>query len=321
MAAGPRAGRNQGPRAAPSFASRLSDFALGVLVGLSIVALESGRPRPPEAATQESASSETLGLAAVLQRSWAEFNADQIPAVAAGATFFCLLALFPALGVFVSLYGLFANVEQARSYVLDLRGVLPGGAISVLVDQLDRLARTPHSRLGWTFGISLLLSIWSSNAGMKSLIAGLNAAYGVRERRNFITLNAMSLSLTLCAILAALAAAVFLTWLSVIGLTGSPLAIFIQWVVLLSLVFVVLSVLYRFGPCRVRPSWRLITPGSGFSAVTWLVMSMLFTLYVANFGHYDRTYGALGAVIGFMTWIWLSLCVVLMGAELNSHFE
>ena len=83
----------------------------------------------------------------------------------------------------------------------------------------------------------------------------------------------------------------------------------------------VLSVLYRYGPCRAHARWRWITPGSAFAALAWLAMSMLFTLYVANFGHYDRTYGSLGAVVGFMTWIWLSLAVVLLGAELNSELE
>jgi membrane protein len=188
-----------------------------------------------------------------------------------------------------------------------------------LTDQLDHLASTPHVQLGWTFAISFLLSIWSSNAGMKSLIAGLNVAYEVKEHRNFFLLNAISLGLTLGLILVALAVAAFLAWLSLIGLTQSLWALAIQWVVMMGVIFLGLSVLYSYGPCRPRSAWRCITPGSAFSAVTWLVVSLLFTLYVANFGHYDRTYGALGAIVGFMTWIWLSLCVVLVGAELNSN--
>lgn len=81
------------------------------------------------------------------------------------------------------------------------------------------------------------------------------------------------------------------------------------------------SVLYRYGPSREHARWRWITPGGIAAAIGWLVMSVLFSWYVANFGHYDRTYGSLGAVIGFMTWIWLSLIVILFGAELNSELE
>lgn len=305
---------------APSTPSRLTAFAVGVLTGLSIVAFDDRRPQPPIPETLEKKEgADSAGLVAVLRKTWSDFNEDQIPAVAASATFFCLLALFPALGVFASLYGLFADVTEARSYILDLQGVLPGGAITVLTDQLDRLARTPHVRLGWTFAISFLLSIWSANAGMKSLIAGLNVAYEVKEHRNFFTLNAISLCLTLGLILVALAVAAFLAWLTVIGLTKSPLALAIQWVVLMGVIFLGLSVLYSYGPCRPHAGWRCITPGSAFAAVTWLIMSLLFTLYVANFGHYDKTYGTLGAIVGFMTWIWLSLCVVLLSAELNSN--
>jgi membrane protein len=285
-------------------------------------AASSGTPIEGQVETRATLSPrEYLSWAGVLQRTWSEFQSDHIAAVAGGATFFCLLAIFPALGVFVSLYGLFANVEQARQQVLDLGGVLPQGAVSILSDQLDRLAHTPHIRLGWTFALNLVLSLWSSNAGMKSLIAGLNVAYEEQERRKFIALNAVSLALTLGGLLAAFAAAAFPAWLALVGPAASPWVLVLQWAVQLALVVVGLSVLYRYGPSRARPSRRWITAGSAFSAIAWLMMSVIFTVYVAYFGRYDKIYGALGAIIGFMTWIWLSLCVVLLGAELNSQFE
>ena len=90
------------------------------------------------------------------------------------------------------------------------------------------------------------------------------------------------------------------------------------FLVLASLLF---SLLYRFGPCLPDPHWRWITPGGVLAAVGWMAMSIAFSFYVANFGHYDRTYGSLGAIVGFLTWIWLSLMVVLFGAELNSEIE
>jgi membrane protein len=257
----------------------------------------------------------------VVWRAWTEFNDDHIPAVAAGATFFGLLALFPALGVFVSLYGLFADVETARLHVLTLRGVLPDGAISVLSDQMTRLAATPHARLGLTFLISFVLSVWSANAGVKSLIAGLNIAYDEKERRGFLALNGISLAFTLGGVALAALAAALPGWLGKIGLQGSPLIEALRWPLFLASIVAMLSVLYRYAPCRAHPRGRWITPGSLFAAVAWLAMSLLFSLYVANFGTYDKTYGSLGAIVGFMTWIWLSLTVVLLGAELNAELE
>lgn len=257
----------------------------------------------------------------VLRRTWTEFNTDHISAVAAGATFFAILALFPALGVFVSLYGLFGDVEQARQHVLGLEGVLPSGAVTALSEQMTRLAATPHSKLGLTFVTSLVLALWSSNAGTKALIAGLNVAYEEKERRGWIRLNLLSLTFTVGGVVLALLAASLPAALARVGLHAQPASAFIAWPILLACVVGVLSVLYRYAPCRSHARWRWITPGSAFAAGAWLAMSLAFSAYVANFGHFDKTYGSLGAVVGFMTWLWLSLTVVLLGAELNSELE
>lgn len=265
------------------------------------------------------------GWRAVLTRTISEFNRDQIPAAAAGATFFVLLSIFPALGAFAALYGLFADVGEARRQVDALGGVLPGGAVSVIEDQITRLASQDHGRLGAAFLISLAVSLWAANAGIKALIAGLNLAYEQRERRGFIALNLLSLSFTIGAIAFTVAGAAAiaavpdtLTALRAGALVGIS---FLRWPALLVVVMGFLSLLYRYGPCRARARWRWVTPGSGVAAVGWMAMSLLFSWYVANFGHYNRTYGSLGAVIGFMTWIWLSLIVVLFGAELNAEVE
>ncbi len=307
-------------------------FVIGVMVGLSVVLLDNrllGPPLPaPDAGLgqnrSDAASPKDLPpktWKAVLSRAWSEFNSDHIPAVAGGSTFFGLLALFPALGVFVSLYGLVANVEQARRQVINLRGVLPDGAISVLSEQMARLASTPHSSLGIAFVTSLAVSLWSSNAGVKALIAGLNVAYEETEKRNFVRLNLVSLAFTVGAVVLGFAGAGLPGLLATAGLQGSLVIQIMQWPALLLVLCALLSVLYRYGPSRAHARWRWITPGSAFAAVTWLAMSLLFSVYVANFGHYDKTYGSLGAIVGFMTWIWLSLTVVLLGAELNSELE
>ena len=318
-----------GPRRKPRTAT---SFVIGVMVGLSVVLLDKrlfGVPLPaPGAGGGPNRSGATSPTAlppktwkAVLGRAWSEFNSDHIPAVAGGATFFGLLALFPALGVFVSLYGLVADVEQARQQVMNLRGVLPEGAISVLSEQMARLASTPHSSLGVAFATSLAVSLWSSNAGVKALIAGLNVAYEETEKRNFVLLNLVSLSFTVGAVVLGFAGATLPRLLAAADLKDSAIVGILQWPALLFVLCALLSILYRYGPSRAHARWRWITPGSAFAAIAWLGMSLLFSVYVANFGHYDKTYGSLGAIVGFMTWIWLSLTVVLVGAELNSELE
>jgi len=308
-------------------------MTLGMAIGLGFGFADHWRTRGGEVSTadraREAADRPTAisprGWRKVLTRTWREFNDDRIPAVAAGATFFALLALFPALGVFVSLYGLVAEVEDARRQVAALRGILPEGAISVMGEAMTRLAALPHASLSTTFAVSLLISIWSSNAGVKALISGLNVAYEEREHRGFFRLNLVSLSFTLGAIAFSLLAAAGLglapATLARFGLVLPPGADLLRWPLLFAVVVAAVSLLYRYGPDRQHARWRWITPGGVLAAAGWMVMSLGFSLYVANFGSYDRTYGSLGAVVGFMTWIWLSLIVVLLGAELNSELE
>ena len=343
----------EGPRAAPDkplrvqrspepargsgFSGGITAFALGVLVGLGALLADSlsrpggvrlgpavGSHAPGHAATRPS-EIPLKGWWRIFERAFKEFNNDQIPAVAAGITFYGLLAMFPAVGAFVSLYGLFANVDDARRQVVGLSGILPNGAVSVIGDQMTRLASASHGRLGAAFLVSLLLSIWSSNAGIKALFAGLNVAYEETERRKFFLLNAVSLTftvgVTVFAIIAVSAVVAVPAALSMLGVSGVSGVSLLRWPVLLLVVAGLVSLLYRYGPCRGRARWRWITPGGLVAALGWMIMSFLFSWYVSNFGNYDRTYGPLGAVIGFMTWIWLSMIVVLFGAELNSELE
>jgi len=302
---------------------RLTAVGLGMLIGLSTVVVDRAMQR--SAAAKPEPLAHGHGWKAVVRRTIDEFNEDRIPAVAAGSTFFALLALFPALGVFVSLYGLVGDVQGAERQIAGLAGVLPAGGVSVLSDQIERLAAIPQTSLGLTFVVSLLLSVWSANAGMKGLIAGLNVAYELREKRNFFILNLQSLGFTAGAIAFALlmmgAIVAVPEVLAFFGLQMLAGASVLRWPLLLVISAVVFSLLYRYAPSPRGARWRWITPGGVFAAVAWMVTSLAFSAYVGRFGHYDRTYGSLGAIVGFMTWIWLSLIVVLVGAELNSEIE
>jgi membrane protein len=284
---------------------------------------EKGRGRSADTPTEIPAR----GWKDILWRTYEEFNKDRVMSVAAGVTYYALLALFPAIAALVSIYGLFADPGTIQDHLNTLSGVLPGGALDIIREQVTRIASQGSGKLGFGFVFGLGLSLWSSNAGMKAIFDALNIVYGEEEKRSFIKLNVLSLSFTLGAIafiLIALAGIIVLPIaLNFIGLgSGTEWLVSIaRWPILLIGIVVGLSLIYRFGPSRDKAEWRWVTPGGIVAAVLWLAVSMLFSWYVANFGSYNETYGSLGAVIGFMTWIWLSTTVVLLGAEINAEME
>jgi membrane protein len=252
---------------------------------------------------------------------------DRILAVAAGVTFYSLLAIFPAIAALVSLYGLIADPVEISAHLQALSGFLPGGALDIVREQVERVASQGGGTLGLKLGLSLLISLWSANSGMKAIFDALNVAYGETETRSFIKLNAMSLLFTLCALIGGIVALIAVVVVPLVldmlglGAVAATLVSVLRWPLVLLIVLFALAVLYRYGPSRDEPQWRWVSWGSAFAAIGWLVVSLLFSWYVANFGSYDKTYGSLGAAIGFMTWIWLSTTVILVGAELNAEME
>lgn len=323
MSSGRRAGKRSPAERIGGWAS---PFAIGVAAGalLSLADLLA-KPKRAQAPAPPPPAPPLNPWRRLLRRSFKTFAADRIPAAAASATFYGLLALIPALSAFAALFGLFANIEDARAQLLSLGALLPSGAISILGDQLARLEVVDHGRLGLAFAISLAVSIWSSNAGVRALIDALNVAYEARERRGFIHLTLLSLALTVGAILLSVVAVAFVVAApELLANTRleplAPVGLW-RWPIFLALTLGMFSALYRYGPCRRPTGWRWVVVGAGAAAAGWLLMSGLFSWYVANFGHYDRTYGSLGAVVGFLTWTWLSLITVLYGAELNAALE
>lgn len=261
----------------------------------------------------------------ILIRTRKEFSADQIPLIAAGVTFYTLLALFPALGAFVALYGLFADVQEAQRQLQLLSGFMPASALNFIGDQMLRLAAAQEGGLSLAFVIGLLTSIWSANGAVKSLMTGLNIAYDEQEKRGFVRTTLISLAFTLALIIFGLAATVVLgagpAVQAYVGSGAALLVNLISWPILLVALGIGLAVLYRFGPSREPARFQWISWGSAAALVLWLIVSVLFSLYVGNFAQYDKTYGSLGAVVGFMMWSWLSNLIILAGAELNSEIE
>jgi membrane protein len=262
-----------------------------------------------------------------MRRTLAQASEDRLLTEAAGITFYALLALFPAVTALVSLYGLFADPEDISRHLAALSGLVPGGGMQIIEEQVRRVAEQGTAKLGFGLAASLAVSLWSANAATKAIFDTLNIVYEEKEERSFIRRTAISLAFTLGAILfvllavgAVVAVPVVLKFVG-LGPTADLLLQLLRWPLLLVAVGILLAVLFRYGPSRDKAKWRWVSWGGAFAAISWLIASAAFSFYVANFGNYNETYGSLGAAIGFMTWIWISSAVVLAGAELDAEME
>ncbi|MET4476653.1 YihY/virulence factor BrkB family protein [Bradyrhizobium sp. F1.13.3] len=263
----------------------------------------------------------------ILLRVYANISKHRILALAAGMTYFSILAIFPALAALVAVYGLFSDPTTITRHLDQLGGFLPGGAIDIAREQLTRVSSKGSQTLGVTFAIGLATSLWSANAAMKSLFDTLNIVHGEEEKRGFFKLNAISLGFTLGGIAFVIVALGSIVAVPVIldhlGLTGAgDLLLRIgRWPAMYLILTLALAVIYRYGPSREKARWRWVTWGSAIAALLWIAVSGAFSWYAANFGKFNETYGSLGAIIGFMTWLWISAIVVLLGAEIDAEME
>ena len=252
---------------------------------------------------------------------------DRVLATAGSVAFFALLAVFPGLATVISLYGLFADVTTISNHLRLLAGILPAGALDLLAEQMTRIAEKPKEALGAAFLTGLLVSFWSANSGIAALFDALNLVYKEREKRGLLRFYGTTLLFTFAMIgfaLAAISAVVIVpVVVTFVGLEtpAERLLTIVRWPVLLVVSGVILACTYRYGPSRRAAKWAWVNWGSAIAAIVWVAASMLFSRYVAEFGSYDRTYGSLGAGVGFMVWIWFSVIVVLIGAELNAEME
>lgn len=247
--------------------------------------------------------------------------------IAAGSAFYILLALFPALAAFISLYGIASDPTTVAAQLQFLEGLVPAEFLEIVKNQLLSLAMQPRDALSFGFLLSLALALWSANNGIKTLFEALNVAYEEREKRSFIKLHLVTFGLTLGAML------IGSVVLVAIGLVPAFLALFplgnladaliriLRWPLLLLFVWCGIAVLYRYGPSRARAKWRWITWGGFLATIGWFATSMGFSYYLENFGNYNAVYGSLGAVVGFMIWAWLSATIILVGAEINAEIE
>ncbi len=252
---------------------------------------------------------------------------DHVLIVAAGIAFAFFLSIFPTLFALVSIYGLAANAQTIESNVAWLSGLLPGEALALVRGQLHAIVAAPRAGLQWSTAISILLALWSAAGGMASLIEGLNIAKDVQETRGILRLRALALALALGFVLFLIAS---LTLIAAVPnvLAHVPIADSFriagqvaQWLVLLALILAALRTVYLYGPARPAAPRRWVTAGSVVGALLWLAASALFSWYAANWGRFDKTHGALGAVVALLLWLQISCVVVLLGAEVDAALE
>ena len=268
-----------------------------------------------------------LGWKDIGWRLWEEFNKDRVLLIAAGATFYLLLALFPALAAFVSLYGFVADPTTVADHVAYLAGLLPTGGLDLIRQQLQALARQDHSALGVGFFVGLAIALWSANSGIKALFDAMNIAYGETEKRSFVKLNLVSITFTIGAILIGigllLAVGVVPAVLAFLYLDSwtETLVDLARWPILMVAILTGISLIYRFGPSREHAKWRWLSWGAVLATLVWLAASWLFSFYLQNFADYNATYGSLGAVVGLMMWTWISVIILIVGAAVNAEME
>ena len=293
------------------------------------IADDLARAREPGRGREAKAPDEipSRGWRDILRRVVLSLPQDRVLATAGGVAFFTLLAVFPAIAVVVSLYGIVADARTIGDHLAILAGILPEGGLVLIRDQIISIASKQTRTLSVAFLISFGTALWSANSGMGALFDSLNVVYGEREKRSILRFYATTFLFTIGAVVfvtAAIGGVVVLpVVLKLIGVSLSAEIVLsvLRWPILLVVVVLGLAIVYRHGPSRTDAQWRWVTAGSVTAAFLWIGVSMIFSWYVVNFDSYNRTYGSLGAGVGFMVWIWVSIVIVLIGAELNAEME
>lgn len=268
-----------------------------------------------------------LGLRDVLWRVYSEVLADRVTLIAAGTTYYIVLAIFPGMGVLVSIYGLLTDPSDLAKQMIFLRDVLPPGAFELLLPQLEALAHKGRSELSLAFAASSIIAFWSATSGVKALFDAMNVAYGEVEKRSLIRVNLLAFGFTISAIMATV------LLIAVVGVVPTILkalyldqwteilAMLARWPVVLLITGIATIVIYRYGPSREKAKFQWLTWGAAFSTIAWALTTTGFSVYLLNFANYNATYGTLGALVAFMIWIWLSIVILIVGAELNAELE
>lgn len=283
-----------------------------------------GTERQASGPTEVSAS----GWWDILKRTWSEAGEEHLGLIASGIAFNAFLAFVPLLTAVILSYGLVAAPEQVARHIAALAETMPQEAADLIGNQLQGMVETAGSSAGFGLLLSLAIALFGAMRGASGIVTGLNIVFDVDESRSFLRQTGMALAITFGLILVFIIASLGISVLGfledLLPALGGSVHLLLQvafWIGAAAFVSLVIALIYRYAPNRPETVWRWVTPGSALATIVWVAATFAFAFYVRNFGGYNATYGALGAVIIFLTWLYLSAYILLLGAELNQVLE
>ena len=264
------------------------------------------------------------------KQAWAEFRRDDCPDMAAALTYYAVLSLFPALLAMISLLGVFGQGESTTDALLELvERIGQGDAVDQLRGPITQMTETNAAGFALVFGV--LGALWSASGYVGAFGRAMNKVYEVDEGRPFWKLRPLNLAITVVSVL--LAAMVLLGLVltgpfadelgETLGLGDTTVTVWniVKWPIMLLVVVFLVAVLYYASPNIKQPKFRWVSVGAGLAIVVWILASLAFGIYVANFGSYNKTYGSLAGVIILLLWLWLTNMALLFGAEVDAEIE
>ena len=263
---------------------------------------------------------------AILVRVFGRVLADNVGLIAAGIAFYGFLSVFPAMAALLMIWGLFTNMASLGPQLEAIRNFAPE-SFGLIADQMVNIATQRKQDLTWGVVFTTLVAVLSASAGVRALMGAMNMAYHEREKRGFIKVMLTSLQFTLAGIAfvalsaAAIAAVPPILEALYLGAFLDAVVRTVRWLLMIALFFAACAVIYRVAPSRRPARWRWIAPGAAAASLVWLLASLVFSVYLANFNAYNATFGSLGAVAALLMWFWLSAAAICFGAELNSQLE
>lgn len=264
----------------------------------------------------------------ILLRVYAMNGYHNLTLMAAGVAFYAFLSFVPLLGAIVMTYGLVADPATVSQHMQTIFELVPADAARLISDQLISIVSTASGQAGLGLIVALFLSIYGAMRASSAIIQALNVIYEEEDERSFIKTTLLSAMITLAAVAAGIVGIVsagVLTWLqsetAVLGVAGAMLIQAATWIVAGAIASGAIAFAYRFGPDRARAKWRWLSVGSVAATLLWLLATVGFGIYASNFADYNATYGALGAVVVLLMWLFVSSYAILIGAEINAEAE
>ena len=264
----------------------------------------------------------------IVKRTYKRTWDDNVGLVAAGVAFYGFFALLSLLGLIVLIYGFVADPRTVIEHMRTLLAILPRDVVVLIGDQLMTAVKASQGAKGLGILLAFVVAVYGGTNGAAAVLTALNIAYEEKEKRSLLQFYLVALAIVFSALIVALVAigtTAALAFLQRLLPEAPPIALIagkiVGYAALTLLAAAIAATLYRFGPSREDAKWKWITPGSGFAAVTSLLLTIAFGFYVANFTDYHASYGSLGAVVALLTWMYLSAYVFIIGAELSSEIE